>query len=81
MTEKSQDKLLLERGWGSFDEIIAHWRSALPALGDAFVDGCAAVDPVDAQQACNYCDLVTFCRFTVQLDSDETAGGEGGGDE
>jgi probable DNA repair protein len=81
MTAKSQEKLLTERGWGSFDEIVAHWRSALPALGDAFVDGCAAVDPVDVQQACKYCDLVTFCRFTAQFDSDAAAGGEGGGDD
>jgi ATP-dependent helicase/DNAse subunit B len=81
MSANGQERLLAERGWDSFDEIVAHWRSALPALGDAFADGCAAVDPVDAQQACKYCDLQTLCRISTRIDSDEGPGMEGGGDD
>jgi ATP-dependent helicase/DNAse subunit B len=81
MNGKSQDKLLAERGWTGFDEIIAHWRTALPALGDAFVDGCAVVDPVDPQQACQYCDLVTLCRISAQPETGEDDAGESSADE
>lgn len=63
MGVKTQHQLLADHGWSSFDEIVAHWRTALPALGDAFVEGQAVVDPVDAQKACAYCDLMTLCRI------------------
>jgi hypothetical protein len=61
---QSQQKLLAERGWSDFDAILAHWRAALPVLGDSFLDGWARVDPVDPVKACQYCDLVTLCRIS-----------------
>lgn len=76
LSVKAQEKLLAEHGFASFDQVVAHWRRALPALGDAFVDGCAAVDPVDVRQACSYCDLFTLCRIGARIDSAE--GGAGG---
>ena len=75
------EKLLAEHGWGSFDDVVVHWRSALPALGNAFVDGCAAVDPVAARQACKYCDLSTFCRISTVIDTDENGEEESAGDD
>lgn len=73
LSARQQEKLLAERGWLGFDEIIAHWRRALPALGDAFADGQAVVDPVDQRRACRYCDLATLCRIvTTGADDDET---------
>jgi hypothetical protein len=79
LSARSQEKLLMERGWNNFDEILAHWRVALPALGDAFVDGRAEVDPVDPRRACEYCDLMTFCRISSPSAIDEN--GEGAADE
>lgn len=52
-----------EKGWSSFEEVLAHWHNALPALGDAFARGEASVDPVDLKLACQYCDLTGFCRI------------------
>lgn len=52
-----------EKGWGSLEEVLAHWDSTLPALGDAFARGDASVDPVDVKLACQYCDLTGFCRI------------------
>jgi probable DNA repair protein len=54
---------LAEKGWGSFEEVLAHWKDILPALGDAFARGDASVDPVDPKIACQYCDLTGFCRI------------------
>jgi probable DNA repair protein len=76
MSSKNQDKLLAERGWSSFDEVVAHWRAALPALGDAFLAGQAAVDPVDPQKACKYCDLISLCRLFEQGGGLDADGGE-----
>jgi probable DNA repair protein len=81
MSSKGQARLLAEHGLGGFAELLCQWRTALPALGNAFVDGCAAVDPVDPLQACKYCDLVTFCRISAALDRDEQPEGEGAADE
>ena len=57
---------LEEKGWGSFEEVLAHWENRLPALGDAFARGDATVDPVDPEIACKYCDLKGLCRILEQ---------------
>lgn len=80
MSIKSQEKLLREQGLESFDGAIDHWRTALPGLGDDFVDGNAVVDPVDPQRACKYCDLQTLCRIGPQPESAEVTG-EGDSDD
>ncbi len=77
MSAKSQAKLLDESGLGGLGEALAHWRRVLPALGDAFAAGWAAVDPVDPQQACTYCDLMPLCRIGESeggTDGDEREG-------
>jgi ATP-dependent helicase/nuclease subunit B len=73
---QTQQKLLAERGWSDFAAILAHWRVALPALGDSFLDGWAKVDPVDPVKACQHCDLATLCRISeVNGLGSEPAGG------
>jgi hypothetical protein len=57
---------LEEKGWSSFDDVLTHWKKTLPGLGDAFARGDAAVDPVDLELACKYCDLKGFCRILEQ---------------
>jgi probable DNA repair protein len=81
MSTKSQERLLAEHGLGGFDEILGHWRTVLPVLGDAFVDGWAAVDPVDPQQACKYCDLVTLCRIGGSANAVDADNGSGGAND
>lgn len=73
--ENALQTLLNERGWKDFSALCAHWRTTLTALGDAFADGVATVDPVERWKTCRYCDLVPFCRI---LESNLLAGtGEG----
>ena len=57
---------LEEKGWTTFEDVLAHWEKTLPALGDAFARGDAAVDPVDLEIACQYCDLKGLCRVLEQ---------------
>jgi len=60
-------EMLLEAGaMLDFDAVLAHWQQALPALGDAFARGEAAVDPVEGDLACTYCDLTVLCRILEQ---------------
>ncbi len=63
LSARSQEKLLGEAGMSSYDEVLYHWEAALPVIGDSFAGGQAAVDPVDADQACRYCDLTALCRI------------------
>ncbi len=65
-TSRTLDARLEEQGWTLFEEVLAHWDKALPALGDAFARGDAAVDPVDPELACQYCDLKALCRILEQ---------------
>lgn len=65
-TSRPLEARLAEKGWESFDEVLAHWQASLPALGDAFAAGVAAVDPVDPVLACQYCDLTGLCRILEQ---------------
>lgn len=74
---KNQEKLLLEKGWDGFAAVLAHWDAALPALGEAFVAGVAAVDPIDSVKTCQHCDLPTLCRIQ---DSAPQRSGEGDDD-
>lgn len=39
------------------------WRKGLLKLSEEFAAGQAAVDPVDKQKACTYCDLQPLCRI------------------
>jgi probable DNA repair protein len=63
---RSVESRLEEQGWNSFDDVLSHWQETLPALGNAFARGDAAVDPVDPELACKYCDLKCFCRILEQ---------------
>ena len=63
---RSLESRLEEQGWDNFDDVLSHWQETLPALGNAFARGDAAVDPVDPELACKYCDLKCFCRILEQ---------------
>ncbi len=49
-----------------FAGLLAHWRTALPQLGDAFIAGEAQVDPLDGAETCRYCDCHSLCRIYEQ---------------
>lgn len=76
--EKALQKLLAERGWTDFRELCAHWRTTLTALGDAFANGVATVDPVEHRKTCRYCDLVPLCRILESGPVVETGEGDNG---
>ncbi len=61
--QRTLGALMEEKGLASFDDVLSHWDQALPLLGNAFADGEAAVDPVDPERTCQYCDLTSFCRI------------------
>lgn len=63
-SSKKIDDVLEEHGWESFDEILSHWEKTLTSLGNSFATGDAAVDPVDLEKSCKYCDLTTLCRIS-----------------
>lgn len=61
-----------QQGIADWAELLERWRTQLEQLGAAFVSGAAAVDPVDLQKACKFCDLGGFCRIgETALDDEE----------
>ncbi len=46
-----------------WSQVLAHWRRQLEQLASDFVAGQAAVDPVDVEIACRFCDLNGLCRI------------------
>lgn len=63
---KNLDKILKEKEWGDFGDLLQHWSATLHALADEFVQGEARVDPTDLVKACQYCDLLALCRRLEQ---------------
>jgi len=63
LNNNTLQRLLEEQGWDSIDQVLDSWKLVLPALADAFVRGDAAVDPIDSDKSCRYCDLMTLCRI------------------
>ncbi len=47
--------------------LLADWRATLEALGAAFHDGQAQVDPRDYPNTCQYCTLTPLCRIQEQV--------------
>ena len=50
-------------GVSDWSELLAHWRAQLEQLATDYVAGEAAVNPVDVEIACIYCDLRGLCRI------------------
>lgn len=50
----------------TWDDLLQCWRSTLQKLGRDFSSGMASVDPVNARQACERCDLQPLCRIADQ---------------
>ena len=70
------EALFSDKGWASLDDVLSHWDKVLPALGDDFSRGEAAVDPVEIELACKYCDLTGLCRVLERQNA-----GHGGDDD
>jgi len=51
------------RGYRSWDELLASWRSELETLGREFASGEASVRPKDGDETCRHCDLRALCRI------------------
>ncbi|MEE4190424.1 MAG: PD-(D/E)XK nuclease family protein [Halieaceae bacterium] len=46
-----------------WDSLQAHWAAALKALAQEFLDGHAAVQPLDPRRTCTFCGLEGLCRI------------------
>lgn len=60
-----------QQGIADWGELLERWRSQLEQLGEDFASGAAAVDPVNLQKACKFCDLGGFCRISESVMDDE----------
>ena len=54
---------------GSWEQVVAAWRTDLARIAAGFVDGDAAVDPKQYPHTCRYCDAKPFCRIYERLDN------------
>jgi ATP-dependent helicase/nuclease subunit B len=52
-------------GAKDWQQLTEHWQSALTALAQDFIAGCAAVDPKQKPQTCVQCDLASVCRVQM----------------
>lgn len=59
---------------------LARWQSVLLNLGEQYLAGEAAIQPVDAG-ACEHCDLASVCRLYELAGTAEAAGDDEAGDE
>jgi ATP-dependent helicase/nuclease subunit B len=50
--------------------LLEHWRKTLTNLAESFVEGHAAVDPLQRQE-CSTCHLGAFCRISAQSEEEE----------
>jgi probable DNA repair protein len=57
------NKVAQELQLHSWPELLAYWQQQLEQLASDFVAGKAAVDPVDLELACKFCDLRSLCRI------------------
>ncbi|MCA1804903.1 MAG: hypothetical protein LC646_06105, partial [Xanthomonadaceae bacterium] len=61
--------------------LLADWRATLEALGTAFRDGQAQVDPREYPNTCQYCTLTPLCRIQEQVALAPEPEQEGDGDD
>lgn len=57
------------RQYPSWDALVGAWHEELHALGDAFAQGEAGVDPKHLDETCRYCELRPLCRIDERTPS------------
>jgi len=68
-------KLAQQLALSNWPELLDLWKGQLEQLATDYVEGKAAVSPVDVEIACRYCDLRGFCRLS-EARPQTVAGGE-----
>jgi hypothetical protein len=53
----------LAREHGSWEQLVAAWKTDLARIATGFASGEARVDPKKNRQTCSNCDLRSFCRI------------------
>lgn len=53
---------------GSWQDVLAAWRTDLAAIAKAFIAGKAEVDPKQYPNTCRLCDVKPFCRVYERLE-------------
>ena len=66
------------RAYAGWDELVAGWEAELDALGSAFRQGTATVDPKRGGPTCTHCGLQALCRVNERAAWGPTAGPAGG---
>ena len=78
VTTVAKDRSRTVSQYGSWDRIVAHWRSELEGLGRAFAAGDARVDPKDLRVSCKQCEQHALCRVAEKAPFGAAAGDEEG---
>ncbi len=68
---RAWNRMRQTRDSGSWFEVLYRWRVAMEALGEAFCEGEATVNPKQYPHTCRYCELGPLCRI------DESMAGQG----
>lgn len=55
--------------YGSWEELVAAWRTDLTSLAVSFCSGDAQVDPKKYPHTCRNCDVQPFCRIYERIES------------
>ncbi|MYB89914.1 MAG: hypothetical protein F4X93_08185 [Proteobacteria bacterium] len=64
---RAWNRLQQTRDSESWFEVLYSWRIAMEALGEAFCEGEAAVDPKQYPHTCRYCELGPLCRVDESM--------------
>jgi RecB family exonuclease len=77
VTTVDKDRSQLKE-YGSWDRLVAHWRTELDRIGRAFAAGDARVDPKNLRVTCKQCEQHTLCRVAEKAPFGAASGDEEG---
>ena len=78
VTLVDKDRSPAVKQYGSWDRLVARWRSDLEGIGRAFAAGDARVDPKSLVQTCATCEQHALCRVSEKAPFGAAVGDEEG---
>jgi len=78
VTTVDKDRSQSVKEYGSWDRLVAHWRTQLEGLGRAYAAGDARVDPKNLRVTCKLCEQHALCRVAEKAPFGAAAGDEEG---
>lgn len=73
---KALSESSLGERYGSWEELVAAWRTDLARIAVSFSSGDAQVDPKKFPHTCRNCDLQSFCRIDERMERTFTGRGD-----